>query len=161
SDAAPKERRFVEVGQRGDDATEFTVLSAHQVVGTLTGPQIIEAPVNVSMNGKREFAVREKRPNSFQAEIGIYEEERVKGGHGPMPAVWIDWLEIEGPVTPQPPTAELLVAPTQDGAGARAVIDGFATRAFRGKPPSPEYLDRLLVLFEAGFSRGDPFNDAL
>ena len=48
NDAAPKERHFVEVGQRGEDTSNFTVFSAHQVTGTLAQPQIIEVPMNVS-----------------------------------------------------------------------------------------------------------------
>ena len=49
--AAPKERRFVEVGQRGEDVSDFTVLSAHQVTGTLAQPQVIELTVEVRTNG--------------------------------------------------------------------------------------------------------------
>ena len=107
-----EERRFVEVGQRGDDVSDFTVFSAHQVTGTLAQPQIIELPVDVGTNGKREFAVREKRPNSRTAEIRSYFDEFEKTGHGPVPAIWIDWLEIEGPVTSQYPTAVSLIAAT-------------------------------------------------
>jgi hypothetical protein len=161
NDASPKDRRFVEVGQRGDDVSDFTVLSAHQVTGTLAQPQIIELPVDVTSHGKREFAVREKRPNSRVAEIRSFHDEFEKTGHGPVPAIWIDWLEIEGPMTPRIPNAKLLVAATKDRAGARAVIEQFATRAFRGKPPAPEYLDRLAALFEARRGMGDTFDEAL
>jgi len=158
--AAPKERRFIEVGQRGDDVSEFTVLGAHQVIGTLAEPQVIETPVDVTASGRREFAVREKRPNSRTAEIRAYYDEFEKTGHGPVPAVWIDWLEIEGPLD-APPAAVSLAAPTQDLAGAREVIERFATRAFRGRQPEPEYLDRLARLFEMRQKAGDTFQDAL
>jgi hypothetical protein len=160
NEAAPKERRFVEVGQRGEDVSDFTVLSAHQVTGTLAQPQVIEMPVDVGANGKREFAVREKRPNSRVAEIRSYYDEFEKSGHGPVPAIWIDWLEIEGPVD-TPHAAASLAAPTQDRAGAREVIERFATRAFRGRKPEPEYLDRLAQLFETRQKAGETFEDAL
>ena len=89
--------------------------------------------MNVGTSGKREFAVREKRPNSRTAEIRSYFDEFEKTGHGPVPAVWIDWLEIEGPVAPQPSAAALPVAADAGSApGARDVIERFATRAFRG-----------------------------
>src|SRR5205814_6923 len=122
NEAAPKERRFVEVGQRGEDTSTFTVFSAHQVTGTLAQPQVIEVPVDVSTSGKREFAIREKRPNSRQAEIRSYYDEKEKTGHGPVPAIWIDWLEIEGPVG-TPHAAVSLAASTQNRAGARDVIE--------------------------------------
>jgi hypothetical protein len=160
NDAAPKERRFIEAGQPGGEASDFTVLGAHQVTGTLAQPQVIEVPVDVRTDGKREFAVREKRPNSREGEIRTYFDEFEKSGHGPVPAVWIDWLEIEGPVRP-PHAAVSLAASTQGTAGARELIERFATRAFRGRQPGADYVDRLVKLFEMRRAAGDKFEDAL
>ena len=161
NDAAPKERRFIEVGQRGEDpVSDFTVLAAHQVTGTLAQPQIIEMPVDVTANGKREFAMREKRPNSREAEVRSYHDVFEKTGHGPVPAIWVDWFEIEGPLPPPAPTVSL-IPPTQDRNGARAIIERFATRAFRGKQPRAEYLDRLVALFDNRLEMGDSFENAL
>jgi hypothetical protein len=159
NDAAPKERHFVEVGQRGEDKSNFTVFSAHQVTGTLAQPQIIEVPVNVSTDGKREFAIREKRPNSRVAEIRSYYDEKEKTGHGPVPAIWVDWFEIEGPLSA--PNSTPLAARAQDAAGAREVIERFVTRAFRGKKAEADYLDKLTRLFDARIKMGDSFEDAL
>jgi hypothetical protein len=117
--------------------------------------------VDVGKDGKREFAVREKRPNSRTAEIRSYFDEFEKTGHGPVPAIWIDWLEIEGPQSSRHPAAVSLVAPAQDRGGARDVIERFATRAFRGVRPSADYLDRLLALFETRRGLGDSFDEAL
>jgi hypothetical protein len=165
NESAAPERRFVEVGQRGDDVSDFTVFSAHQVTGTLAQPQIIELSVDVAANGqrKREFAVREKRPNSRTAEISSYFDEFEKTGHGPVPAIWIDWLEISGPQTSRQPAAVSLVAPAQDQdrEGARDLIERFATRAFRGIRPSADYLEKLLALFDSRRSLGDSFDEAL
>jgi hypothetical protein len=136
------------------------VFGAHEVTGTLAQPQVIELPVEVSADGKREFAVREKRPNSRTAEIRSYFDEFEKTGHGPVPAIWIDWLEIEGPM-PSPRAAVSLAAPAEDSAGAREVIQRFAVRAFRGTQPEAEYLDRLVALFETRRSLGDSFEEAL
>jgi hypothetical protein len=161
NDAAPKERRFIEIGQRGEDpVSDFTVLGAHQVTGTLAEPQIIEMPVEVTPNGKREFALREKRPNSRTAEVRSYHDEFEKTGHGPVPAIWVDWFEIEGPLPPPSPAVSL-TAPSRDRNGARAVIERFAERAFRGKQPPTEYLDRLVAVFDKRVAMGDSFEDAL
>lgn len=161
NEAAPRERRFVEVGQRGEDVSDFSVFSAHQVTGTLAQPQIIELPVDVRPNRKREFAVREKRPNSRRAEIRSYYDEFEKTGHGPVPAIWIDWLEIEGPVPALHSPVKEFLPKSEDRGGARAAIEQFATRAFRGRPPAPEYLDRLVGLFETRRRLGDSFTEAL
>ena len=108
NEAAPRERCFIEFGQRGEDVSQFAVLGAHQVTGTLAQPQIIETTVEVKADGKREFAVRERRPNTRQAEVRSYHDEFEKTGHGPVPAIWIDWLEIEGPVNAAAPSAPAL-----------------------------------------------------
>ena len=118
NDAAPKERRFIEVGQPGGDVSDFTVVGAHQVTGTLAQPQVIEVPVDVRTDGRREFSVREKRPNSRTAEIRTYYDEFEKSGHGPVPAIWIDWLEIgvideEILVVPSSAKAILLVSQSE------------------------------------------------
>ena len=136
NDAAPKERRFVEVGQRGDDVSDFTVFGAHQVTGTLAKPQVIEAARRCEHERKaRVCHPRDGVRTRGTAEIRSYHDEFEKTGNGPVPAIWIDWLEIEGPLdTRSPPQS--LVARTQDSAGAREVIERFATRAFRGRSRS-------------------------
>src|SRR5205823_1925792 len=111
-------------------------------------------------SGKREFAVREKRPNSRTAEIRSYYDEKERTGHGPAPAIWIDWLEIEGPIA-NSHAAVSLAAPSPDRDGARTVIERFATRAFRGARPAADYLARLVALFDARRDSGDSFADAL
>ncbi|HEX4130759.1 MAG TPA: DUF1592 domain-containing protein [Pirellulales bacterium] len=161
NDAANRERRFVEIGQRGDDPSDFSVLGACQVTGTLAEPQTIEFPVEVRSSAKREFAVREKRPNSRKAEIRSYHDELEKTGRGPVPAIWIDWFEIEGPAKAPIAAAVSLVAESHDAAAARDVIQRFATRAFRGRAPSADYLDRLVALFEARRGHGDSFDEAI
>src|SRR5687767_5664581 len=70
-------------------------MSAHQVTGTLAQPRIIDLPLEIGSTGKREFALRERRPNRAR-------RIRKKTGRGPAPAIWVDWVEIEGP-PPAPP----------------------------------------------------------
>jgi hypothetical protein len=147
------ERRFVEIGQRGEDNSAFTVLSAHQVTGTLENPQIIEVNVPLSPGGKREFALRERRPNSQAAEIRSYYDEKEKTGRAPLPAIWVDWFEIEGP-QPVPTGPAILTVPGPDKNTAREAIRSFATRAFRGRIPDDDYLDRLADLHAVRLAAG-------
>jgi len=134
--AAPRERCFIEIGQRGEDVSQFTVLGAHQVSGTLAQPQIIETTVDVKPDGKREFAVRERRPNSRQAEIRSYHDTFEKTGHGPVPAIWIDWLEIEGPAKAAAPPAPALTKTIKERREvelhANAMVGGTYNGYFKG-----------------------------
>jgi len=136
NEAAPRERCFIEIGQRGEDVSQFTVQGAHQVSGTLAQPQIIETTVDVKPDGKREFAVRERRPNSRQAEVRSYHDTFEKTGHGPVPAIWIDWLEIEGPVTVAAPEAPALTKTIKERREvelhANAMVGGTYNGYFKG-----------------------------
>jgi hypothetical protein len=83
-----------------------------------------------------------------------------KTGTGPIPAVWVDWFEIEGPIHAQPAAVSMSVK-KQDRAGVREVIERFATRAFRGQKPDAEYIDKLLLLAETRRKVGDSLEEAL
>jgi len=99
TDESPAERRFIEIGTGKADAADFYVASSHQVVGTLASPQVLELPVEVNASGDRTFTIRDKRPNSRDAEYAMFREAWDKTGTGPRPCIWIDWVELEGPLT--------------------------------------------------------------
>ncbi|MEY2598936.1 MAG: hypothetical protein RLZZ142_1195 [Verrucomicrobiota bacterium] len=169
-DDAPKERRFMEVFQRGQESSDLTVLSSRQVTGTMAQPQVLEIPVSVTSTGKREFAVREKQPNSVSVAFSIWDEAVKKTGTGPKPALWIDWIELEGPMdTPEPsiPPRQMqpVLFPNSDNASerdhARAILETFALRAFRDKTPEPEFLNKLVGVFDARRLAGEPFEAAI
>jgi hypothetical protein len=98
SDESPRERRFIEIGTGKADAADFNVLSSHQVTGTLTSPQTLEIPVEINASGDRNFAIRDKRPNTREAEYAMFREAWDKTGTGPRPCIWVDFVELEGPV---------------------------------------------------------------
>lgn len=163
NEAAPQERRFIEIGQRTadpKDVSTFTVFGAHQVSGTLAQPQIIEREVDVGAEGLREFALRERRPNSRVAEMGTFHDHFAKTGTGPLPAIWVDWFEIEGPHS-VPRAATALLPRERSRASVREVIETFATRAFRGRKPEADYLDRLVALAETRIKAGGTLEEAL
>ena len=103
SDESPKERRFIEIGTGKADAADFNVLSSHQVTGTLANPQTLEIPVTINAAGYRNFAIRDKRPNTREAEYAMFREAWDKTGTGPRPCIWIDHVELEGPQAAEPP----------------------------------------------------------
>jgi hypothetical protein len=160
AEGVPAERRFLVFGSR-KEKDEFTLLQTFQISGTTSAPQTIEVPISITADGPRTFVLRERRdPKQDHA---AYTEARKATGVGPVSALWIDWVEWEGPLKPpaEAVSPAMLQARTQDSAGAREVIEGFAVRAFRDKAPNPDYLDKLVRLFEARMKAGDSFQTAL
>jgi hypothetical protein len=160
---APKERAFLEMGLYQKESG-FSPLGAYHISGTTTAPQILEIPVKITSDGPHTFSFREKvDPNLVQE---LQDVSMRTTGFGPPPALWIDWVEWEGPLAePTPPAIADLFATqtpnTPETQLARTQLEQFATRAFRGLTPEPSYLARLLDLFEARRKAGDSFRDAL
>ncbi len=153
-----KERHFVELGSR-IEKDEFTLLQTLQITGPVAAPQVIEVPVNLSADGPRTFVLREKR--DVKRDFDVYQAARKETKVGPPSALWIDWVEWEGPILP---TASQAVVPSVIAAGetdARRVLETFAKRAFRGKEPSAAFLDKLTALHAARIQAGEPFEQAI
>lgn len=174
-DDAPPERRFIQVGQHGENIAIFSLLGTHQVTGTQDAPQILEIPLTISSADNREFVLREKQPSDRSAQGGAWSEAFNKSGTGPRPALWIDWMEIEGPAGE--PVSNDALASDFHGAGravlaralagdlsrdaARELLADFAGLAFRDQKPSPAYLDKLMRVFEEKKHGGSTVEEAL
>jgi hypothetical protein len=103
TDESPPERRFIELGSGKADASDFNVVSSHQITGTLANPQLLEIPVEINAEGDRTFTLRDKRPNNRNAEYAMFREAWDKTGTGPRPCLWVDFVELEGPAGAPPP----------------------------------------------------------
>jgi len=172
TDEAPAERRFIEFGRRHQ---EYVMEGSREVTGTLASPQILEIPISISTAGVRGFWIYEKGIHDTNGKAHkFFFDAHGKNGVGPPFAIWIDWIEAEGPLNgdrPAPPAlAELLAVPPIDKPGAtkasaeediRGVLERFATRAFRGRQPTGEYLDRLVTIFRRHRDAGKPFREAV
>ena len=155
----PKERHFVELGSRQGGPDDYTLMETFQVTGTTEAPQTIEVPVSITAGGPRSFVLREKR--DVKLDFELYQAARKDTKVGPPSALWIDWVEWEGPLgggDAQPRIPPVLSSGETD---ARAVLERFAARAFRGKTPSAAYLDKLTALHQARIAAGDPFDQAI
>ncbi|MDA9962410.1 DUF1592 domain-containing protein [Opitutales bacterium] len=102
-EGTPIERHFIEVGhprRTSPVPSGFAnpPLSVHQVTGTIENPQVIESIVEVSIDGPKEFGIQERMPKDFKARIQKHHADRRKNGHGTPPALWVDWIELEGPI---------------------------------------------------------------
>lgn len=160
----PKERHFVELGSR-KEKDEFGLMQTFQISGSTDAPQIIEVPVSITAVGPRTFVLREKRDVKLDHEI--YTAAQKATGVGPPSALWIDWVEWEGPLVPSDSKAKIIpvVFENKNSASerdhARKIIETFAVRAFRDKAPTPEYIEKLVKLFDMRAKAGDKFETAI
>lgn len=172
TDAAPPERRFIRFSGGG------SFDSTHHVAGTVKKPQEIQIHVRKTKTSPYVFVVTENHDNPR----GFYESEFKRNGVGPDYALWIDWIEVEGPVvtsetkdavtrvrailhdlapvTPTAPDSKTHDAPSEVVV-VRSIIERFARDAFRGQPPTAAHVDKLVGLYEARRRAGDPVVEAI
>lgn len=157
----PEERHFVELGSRmkPEEREDFTLMQTFQISGTTDAPQTIEVPVSITAGGPRSFVLREKRDVKLDHEV--YTAARRETKVGPPSALWIDWVEWEGPLAGRVTPDRVPPALSAGETDVRAVLERFAARAFRGKTPSAAYLDKLTSLHDARIAAGDPFDQAI
>ena len=165
NEKVPVARRFLELGTvEGDD---FRRLHVFQVTGLVSRPEELAAPVTIAADGPRTFSFREKRHADESAASFRNSLARATNGVGLDCALWIDWVEWDGPV-PDAAGADALLRlfgsgypATPDDAKARAVLEHVATLAFRGLRPAADYLDRLLAVYAGQIGAGKTFGEAL
>lgn len=103
-EGSPSERHFIEVGhpQRVNQVPSGFAnppLSSHQVTGTIENPQVIETIVEISIDTPKEFGIQERMPKDYGARVKKHYKDRNQNGHGTPPALWVDWIELEGPIS--------------------------------------------------------------
>jgi hypothetical protein len=150
------------------------ILGTLKLAGTPEKPESIEFRARQPM-GRSHFSinVRENAPLNTQNTLrGYISKVDGRGDHTePRAAVFIDWLEIEGPYYPEKrPRLEEIVYPgvptgsrspyIWDDAKVPELIEKFATEAFRRRSPEPEYLAGLNDLFASYRAEGMNHRDA-
>jgi hypothetical protein len=164
----PVERRFL------DFLTDYPsnqVVSTHQVTGTMEKPQILEFTCTVDADSGRRFKFSEKAVSGNADGKGpaddIFREGFQETRIGPEYAVWIDWVEVEGPFQPAPTAKVLgdvrgqLERFEKKETDPRQFLTTFATKALRGREIAPEFLDKLVAIYEARSKEGAKPLDAL
>jgi hypothetical protein len=137
--------------------------TTHHVTGTMAAPQVLEIPLIVPPGGNRCFSFSEKGTLEPDEQAARTFERAVKEGRvGPAFALWIDWIEVEGPYNDAhgvPPAlagmVPLLAKDPIADAQVRVALEAFARAAFRGVAPSARYLDRLLALYQERRKAGE------
>ncbi|MEX1048741.1 MAG: DUF1592 domain-containing protein [Akkermansiaceae bacterium] len=153
SEKVDARRRFIEFGQ--GHGNPFNHDRRHMVTGTLAQPQVIEIPVKIH-HGPVTFFVRERGTHDAdfnpKQRFGI---GMVETGVGPDFAIWLDYVELEKLPTKLDAPGTQAIAPVIGDAKSkfepaelRKALEAFSIEAFRGKQPSPAFLDRLIAIYD-------------
>lgn len=172
------DRRFIEFGvnPRGGQA-----LSVHEVTGTMDAPQIIEIPFTFpskkAERADRSLYLREKGTQDHYLQtrrIKNESKDEMEIGMGRTFALWIDWVEIERVPHEGRPKPHGLAAldptlvlddkakvPAPPIEAVRSSLTHFAKEAFRGKEPTPKFIDGLINKYQTRIKAGDHHAAAL
>jgi len=160
----PHDRHFVDLGAV-PEKDQFNHLATFQITGSTDKPQTIEVPVQLTNGGPRKFALREKRDP--EGDLRRYRAARAETGVGPKPALWIDWVEWEGPLNASNGDSSTNdwwitdASELDESSRARKVLEQFAYQAFRGAEAEVEFIDRLADIFASRRKAGDSFDVAI
>jgi mono/diheme cytochrome c family protein len=164
---APENRRFVDFLS---GVFSGQVLSTHQVTGTMEEPQLLEIPFRVE-GASRGFAIAEKsmlgNPDCFSFHDVLFASGYQANHIGPEFAVWIDWIEVEGPfessqiARSRSEVRAMLERFEQESGNARRFLTEFSERAFRGRAPDAGFVDKLVSLYELRLKGGDKTLEAI
>jgi hypothetical protein len=169
SDDPATPRRFVELCYlEVGDKQKPRSLQGREVTNHFKTPALIEFPVRLTPGSQRHYVLREKRYSHCDYQYFSHNRQRTSGnGMGDLPTIWIDWVEWQGPLPPHE-TLDRWVSllgssrpALADDAAARDVLGRFATKAFRGVPPTSGYLDRLMSIRQRKLDRAKDFLDSL
>ncbi len=143
--------------------------------GTPRKPETISTRLRQNINNDvLTVQIRENQPdNTINSMRGYLNKLGISGKHlDPRSAIWVDWLELEGPFYPKKRSLieEILYPGMVTGsnspylnndATAADFIEKFATTAFRQKKPDPLYLSKLIKKFQANRASGMNYKAAM
>ncbi|GAA4446734.1 DUF1592 domain-containing protein [Novipirellula rosea] len=147
-DDSPPRQRYVEYAI--GNPKEYQVLGQVKIPGTVAKPSVIEVPIDLEPGTSGAFHILWRDYEEQASRYVTHRIQREKNGIGQLPVVWVDWVEVEGPLFDEwPISAKVdLLTPQRNGEDnathARRLIESFATRAFRKRPPAEEYVDKLV-----------------
>ncbi len=182
-EGSPSFRQFIEIGHpqhvnRVPAGFADFPISSHQVNGTIEQPEVIETQLEVGLHTQRDFGIQERQPTNGRSLRDAYNRDKRTNGYGTPPAIWIDWIELEGPLPetgpPSPLRAILEKYRRHRAAGkqrqlqrqnaantARAILTDFADAAFRKAKPDTAFIDKLVAIFETRRKAGEAFEVAI
>ena len=156
----PGFRHFLELGhpaerELGRGQLNGFPLKALHVTGSPANPELIETQVAVGKDTERQFAIRERQGAWGPLRKVYFYPEMNRNGYGHEPSIWVDWVEIEGPLPQGDPSPLDTIFEASPAGGtpsdlerARNILHQFAVKAFRESEPKPEFIDSLVEVFK-------------
>jgi hypothetical protein len=152
----------------------IAIAGCREVTGTMEQPQIMEIPIDVPDTPRGALVIREKGLHDIDGKPHrVFADGMKENGVWLEPAIWIDWVEVEGPFDTDdvpPALTELTSVPDADRPGdsntsaeqdIRGMLTRFAEKAFRGRDADTGSIDRLVAIFEKRRAAGMSFREAV
>jgi len=170
-DKSDSRRHFLTLSEASTVRSHQTdILSVLNVTGTVDTPSISEAIIQRKVLGpttKPNLVIREPMPSGFTNTarwFPIYLE--LIGSERNKPNVWVDWLEVEGPIYKSKSNVfgDLIHSHKNDRnspENVKSFLEQFSYEAFRRIKPSSKYIDKLVAYFELRISDGLKYEDAM
>ena len=171
AEGAPEFRHFIQLGHPQRDnhlKSGITgVISTHHITGTIEEPEMLETEIVVGADTIREFAIQERQPPKGTALRKIYHADKAKNGYGHTPAIWIDWIELEGPIKQSETLLDKVLKqhPVINSTSSHTVLTeldavrefltAFARVAMRQTDPSEAFIDQLVAIYEKERTGGE------
>jgi hypothetical protein len=171
AEGAPKFRHFIQLGHPQRDnhvrAGITGVISTHHITGSIEEPAMLETEIMVGADTIREFAIQERQPAKGTALRKFYHADKAKNGYGHTPAIWIDWIELEGPIKQNETLLErtLKQHPVINSTSShtllteldavREFLTAFARVAMRQAEPAEAFIDQLVAIYEKDRTGGE------
>ena len=139
--------------------------------GTPEKPETVEVRLRQPMGRyNMNLSISENLPTSTWGNIhwGENHLRRLQGGLDPYTALYIDWMELEGPFYPEKTSFfhEIVISQSAEhkykkDAFAGALIESLTNEAFRRSPANPAFIEGLKSRFTELRSAGDSYEEAL
>ncbi|KLU05530.1 putative signal peptide and transmembrane protein [Rhodopirellula islandica] len=145
------------------------LLGWRKVSAPMDDPQIIDFEFTHEPGAKQQVWIHQ-RSHQDRGDKNLATLHMRENGIGTPPGIWIDWVELNGPL-PSDQTKAIQAArdsilfehpsDMEESEYASEVIRRFASRAFRGSPPAEEYLRRLRQHYQTARDQGQSVTEAL
>ncbi|MBT5813940.1 MAG: DUF1592 domain-containing protein, partial [Opitutales bacterium] len=171
AEGAPLFRHFIQLGHPQRDnhlKSGITgVISTHHIAGTIEEPEMLETEIVVGADTIREFAIQERQPAKGTALRKIYHADKANNGYGHTPSIWVDWIELEGPIKQsetlldqtlkQHPVINSTSSHTAltELDAVRAFLTAFARVAMRQTEPAEAFIDQLVAIYQKERTGGE------
>ncbi|MCM8537718.1 MAG: DUF1592 domain-containing protein [Lentisphaeraceae bacterium] len=139
-----------------------------KITGTLKSPQLLSMEKTLRpSNEKTYFGLKIRNTLSRPQRWNYFISEVKKNGIGPAPHLWVDWVEVEGPIHENWPPYNLpeILLETNSGEDhysyVNRLLTSFATNAFRGKAPDSRYISKLVDIYKSFGGSKKKFKEAI